>query len=341
VPRALARAASTARRHVSAFVELESVAGALGELVGATIELSARASRTLPARERHAEVALGFGATTLGIGISPELATALLSRVLGRSLTLERQNERLDPVLSGALAALAVEVARRSARVPVSVATSGPVEPLVAIDVTVRVDGKSHAAYVLVSDRAPPSSEAPATLGELGDVVVSLPVVIAVSLATLSELDALRPGSAWLPGAGAMADARGVGRAVLAAPNGERGASVDLTQDGRIVLREERVELAADPAASEHSEMAEANGDDTLTEAVLEAPVVVRVELGSVSMPASDWAKLRPGDVIETGQRVAEPVVLRIAGQAVARGDLVDVDGELGVRIRELVREKR
>ena len=82
-------------------------------------------------------------------------------------------------------------------------------------------------------------------------------------------------------------------------------------------------------------------GDDTLTDAVLEAPVVVRVELGQVSMPASDWAKLRPGDVIETGQRIAEPVVLRIAGRAVARGELVDVDGELGVRIQELVGEKR
>jgi type III secretion system YscQ/HrcQ family protein len=261
--------------------------------------------------------------------------------VLGRSLTLERQGERLDSTLSGALAALVIEVARRFAREPVELATRALAEPFVSIDVTVRVDEKPHRAYVLVSDRAPPSSEIPATLADLGGVEISLPIVIAVSLATRSELDALRPGSAWLPGTGAMTDARGVGRGVLAAPNGDSGASVDLTQDGRIVLREERVEIAADPAASEHSEMAEANGDDTLTEAVLEAPVVVRVELGMVSMPASDWAKLRPGDVIETGQRVAEPVVLRIAGHAVARGELVDVDGELGVRIRELVRERR
>jgi flagellar motor switch/type III secretory pathway protein FliN len=258
--------------------------------------------------------------------------------VLGRSLALERQGERLEPALSGAVAALAIEVARRVARDPAELAPRVPAEPFVSIDVTVHVDAKPYAAYVLVSDRAPPGSEVPATLDELGNVEVSLPVVIAVALATREELELLVPGSAWLPGAGALTDARGVGRGVLAAPSSERGASVDLTADGRIVLRHERIEIAADSAASEHSDMKEANGDDTLTEAVLEAPVVVRVELGAVSMPASDWAKLRPGDVIETGQRVAEPVVLRIAGHAVARGELVDVDGELGVRIRELVR---
>ena len=212
---------------------------------------------------------------------------------------------------------------------------------VVAIDVTVRVDGKPYAAYVLLSDSVPPGSEAAPALDELGNVEVSLPLVIAVSLATRTELDALRPGAAWLPGAGALANARGEGRGVLAAPNGDAGAPVDLTADGRIVLREGRFTIAPDEPITGHGTMAEANGDDTLTEAVLEAPVVVRVELGAVSMPASDWAKLRPGDVIETGQRVAEPVVLRIAGHAVARGELVDVDGELGVRIRELVKDRR
>ena len=337
VPRAVARGASAARRHLSAFVELDAVGRALGDLAGAAIELSARPGRAAPCREGFAEVTLVFGAMTLGLGVSPELATALLGRVLGRSLALERQAERLEAPLTGALAALVVEVARRSAGEPVALAKGAVAEPLVSIDVTVRVDGKPHAAYVLLGDR-PPSSEAPATLGALGDVDGSLPLVIAISLASRAELEALVPGSAWLPGSGALTDARGVGRGVLAAPNGDSGASVDLTADGRIVLRHERVEIAMDSAVSENPDMAEAN-DDTLTEAVLEAPVVVRVELGAVSMPASDWAKLRPGDIIETGQRIAEPVVLRIAGHAVARGELVDVDGELGVRIRELVQK--
>lgn len=77
----------------------------------------------------------------------------------------------------------------------------------------------------------------------------------------------------------------------------------------------------------------------TLTEVVLDAAVVVRVEVAEVSLTAREWARLSPGDVLETGVRIAEPVALRVNGRVVARGELVDVEGEVGVRIRELVRE--
>jgi type III secretion system YscQ/HrcQ family protein len=338
VPRNTARGLRAARLRLSTIVDLDLVPRSLSELVGGTIEFSLP-NGTVPARERFAEITLACAGLTLSIGVAPDLATALLSRVLGRSLAALHHDSKLDPALLGALGALAVEVLRRSAREPVALVA----EPLalaqssITFDLTVRVDGKPHGATVRVSDPGPSGPETRVALGELGDIEVSLPVVIALSLATRAELEALRPGAAWLPGAGAFTDARGVGRGMLAAPTGERGASVDLTADGRIVLRHDAIEIAADEANSTE-DMAEANGDDTLTDAVLEAPVVVRVELGSVSLPASEWAKLRPGDVIETGQRVAEPVVLRIAGRAVARGELVDVDGELGVRIRELVK---
>jgi flagellar motor switch/type III secretory pathway protein FliN len=77
--------------------------------------------------------------------------------------------------------------------------------------------------------------------------------------------------------------------------------------------------------------------DDTLREIALEADVVVRVEVGSVTLTAREWAELGPGDVIETGVRLTEPVVLRVAGREVARGELVNVDGELGVKISEIL----
>jgi flagellar motor switch/type III secretory pathway protein FliN len=340
VSRSVARGTRAARRLLSSVLELDGVARALGELAGATIAMEARVPTRALERERFSEVTLDFGGVTVALGVSPELATALLGRVLGRSVTLERQNEHLEPVLGGALAALAVEVARRSSTVPVALAKERLAEVSAALDVTVRVDGAPYAALVMFT-APPPGSETRATLAELGNVSVSLPLVIAASLATRTELDALSPGSAWLPGSGALADARGAGRGVLCAPNGDAGVPVELTADGRIVLREGRVAMAPDAAVAGHGDMSEPNGDETLADAVLEAPVVVRVELGAVSMAASDWAKLRPGDVLETGTRIAEPVTLRIAGQAVALGELVDVDGELGVRIRELVKEKR
>jgi flagellar motor switch/type III secretory pathway protein FliN len=77
--------------------------------------------------------------------------------------------------------------------------------------------------------------------------------------------------------------------------------------------------------------------EQTLREIALDAPLIVRVEVASVTLTAREWGTLAAGDVIETGVRLAEPVVLRVGGREVARGELVTVDGELGVRIREMV----
>ena len=102
------------------------------------------------------------------------------------------------------------------------------------------------------------------------------------------------------------------------------------------MLREATAELPFDAGGSEDT-MSDANDvNETLTDAALDAPVVVRVELGVASLSARRWAELRPGDVLETGQPLGEAVLLRIAGRAVARGELVDVDGQVGVRVREI-----
>ena len=59
----------------------------------------------------------------------------------------------------------------------------------------------------------------------------------------------------------------------------------------------------------------------------------MRVELGTVEMKAREWAELGPGDVIALGRRVGDPAILRVGGVELARGELVQVDGEYGVRI--------
>lgn len=71
----------------------------------------------------------------------------------------------------------------------------------------------------------------------------------------------------------------------------------------------------------------------TTVEVLEDAPVVVRVELGTVEMKAREWAELAPGDVVSLGRRVGDPAILRVGGVEVARGELVQVDGEYGVRI--------
>lgn len=62
-------------------------------------------------------------------------------------------------------------------------------------------------------------------------------------------------------------------------------------------------------------------------------PVTLVVELGRLNLPVHRLADLKPGDVIELGRHAREPVELTSNGRLVARGELVQIDTELGVRI--------
>ena len=64
-----------------------------------------------------------------------------------------------------------------------------------------------------------------------------------------------------------------------------------------------------------------------------DVPVTLVVELGRVNLSLGRLADLKPGDVVELGRHSREPVELTSAGRLVARGELVQIDTELGVRI--------
>ena len=64
--------------------------------------------------------------------------------------------------------------------------------------------------------------------------------------------------------------------------------------------------------------------------------VTLTVELGRVNLPLARLAELRAGDVIELARHGREPVDLSSNGRLVARGELVQVDTELGVRILQI-----
>lgn len=64
-----------------------------------------------------------------------------------------------------------------------------------------------------------------------------------------------------------------------------------------------------------------------------ELPVTLAVELGRISLPLNRLADLRAGDVIELGRTQREPVELTSGGRLVARGELIQIDAELGVRV--------
>jgi type III secretion system YscQ/HrcQ family protein len=66
--------------------------------------------------------------------------------------------------------------------------------------------------------------------------------------------------------------------------------------------------------------------------------VAMVVELGRVMVSAADVMGLRPGQVIELSRQPGEPVDLVVDGKRIGKGELVEIDGELGVRLLSLVR---
>jgi type III secretion protein Q len=66
-------------------------------------------------------------------------------------------------------------------------------------------------------------------------------------------------------------------------------------------------------------------------------PIELEVELTRLCLPLSEIATLRPGAVLPLRQREEAPVTLKIGGFAIARAELVDIDGEVGARILQLI----
>jgi hypothetical protein len=61
-----------------------------------------------------------------------------------------------------------------------------------------------------------------------------------------------------------------------------------LASDGAVVLVGGARDLALDVEETEVTQ-----DDDAVTEAIYDAPLIVRIELGSVAMSAREWVELR------------------------------------------------
>lgn len=326
--RATLRVMSGARQSLNG--SAERAAAALSELLELRCELVVRRAQLGRVPALGHTIWLSRDTLALGALAEPALAAFLASRVLRRSEPLTDPSEPLSPPLAGLLAALAVETARRLGITTALLAAPPIGEEALLVDVTLVIDGRPFSLTLFAAGTTatpPPEPQ----LAQLGALTLRVPLLIATVAVDRKELLALEPGGALLLGDGASIDAGGAGYGVLVAPHSERGIVARFQPDGRLVLGE-----ATEARLSVEREKSTPTEGETLNDVLLDTPVVVRVELGAVSMSAREWARLGTGDVIETGQRIAEPVVLRIAGREVGRGELVNVDGQVGVRIQKL-----
>ncbi len=264
--------------------------------------------------------------------------------------------------IAGALGAVVLAAARKARGEAVRVLAAGPSHALyndllrargelATTQVTVLLGHQAYAAAFSTGLPGPAATprEASWVPRDLGDLPLRLQVVAAFTTLAPAELAALEVGDVLVPGGLGYDPHRGVftGALWLGAERGEHGFAVDVDDQGPWIYRgqemrpwdghgEAEPEPTADPGdEADAAEPAQGDGERPMKEVVEDVPVVARVEIGSVEMSAAAWAGLRPGDAITTGRRVGSSVSLRVSGVEVARGELVQIDGEIGVRILE------
>ena len=62
-------------------------------------------------------------------------------------------------------------------------------------------------------------------------------------------------------------------------------------------------------------------------------PVRLHVVLGQLEMSLAELNTIVPGTIVELNREKSEPVQIAINGKIAGRGDLIEVEGKLGVRI--------
>ena len=91
------------------------------------------------------------------------------------------------------------------------------------------------------------------------------------------------------------------------------------------------------PAASEAASPALSPGLELLLDVELEASL----RFGSREMPLGEILDLGPGDVVQLDRHVADPVDLIVGDKIVARGEVVLVNGNFGLRVTEVAEPKK
>ena len=66
-------------------------------------------------------------------------------------------------------------------------------------------------------------------------------------------------------------------------------------------------------------------------------PVEVEIELTRLRLTVGELAQVRPGAILPLHINAAEPVLLKVGDRAVARAELVEIEGEVGARILSLL----
>jgi type III secretion system YscQ/HrcQ family protein len=287
---------------------------------------------------------------TGSVAIDRWLSLAIVAATLGMPapIALRRLGPGERGVLGGHLVALLARWGRTIAQsIAIDLGDSGRVEgdaPPTAVVVRAEAAGaagtvsiQAPAAWLALGKAVPARSNwLPET--ELRAAAERLATVASVELASttlrFAELAGARAGDAVVFDGAAWP---GEGDRLVALRLGDRAAPARLSADGRLALagRFEAVVKGTGPMTDDRDEAARDSA-----EVLAAAPIEIVAELGRIVLRGDEVLALGEGSVLAFG-RPGTTVDLVVGGRTWAHGELVNVDGELGVRITELARRAR
>jgi type III secretion system YscQ/HrcQ family protein len=285
--------------------------------------------------------------------LAPEAAAALVDRVLGGDgRAAHPAGAKLDPVSTGVLgyfAARTLAAAESGMRLRAVLDDAARVGDLLGEDrvllvlLGARVGDEPSVALRLFVPLATALELArrPAAQNDLAPALQSLPLGLCAHAATITlalrELRTLAPGDVLVPERCMLAreghafagevELHVVGSRRARFTCQARGQQLTLMtriDDGEIPMTEsKRIETQAlelEPAAL---------ADD--------APIELCLTLARFTLPLQELSALRPGEVLSTGRAIGERASLCSGSRTLAHGELCEVDGEIGLRITEIV----
>jgi type III secretion system YscQ/HrcQ family protein len=352
-------------RHLHALVDSAAIGSPAGlaaveTLLGGRLTMSAQApyladGDRLPALLRGARLfelsLLTPGQPKAILAIDEQLA--LLPRL--------RSDERLLGLLHRALHGAPLRLTLLPAAEVAALSAEPGFRSLLAVDLALTVLGQSGwgrlvaSATLRLGVSAPPSATAHrralARQARLDGVQVELGIEAGYGFLPARELLSLRPGDVVLldrfgprPIVGGPVWLR-LGGGVFAGHLDGAGVTVL----GSFHLRAEAMpEMSSGPLSAEPPSDPASDGPTdgnpstdaappTHESLLRELPIQVTCEIGRVTLSAREILDLRPGAVLPVGRPLAGPVDLTTGGRILARGELVDVEGEIGIRVTEVL----
>jgi flagellar motor switch protein FliN len=110
------------------------------------------------------------------------------------------------------------------------------------------------------------------------------------------------------------------------------GLALQIAVQDELEMHGEETQSSSTAYDPRRTEARAAQGVDLLLDVELDASL----RFGCREMPLSELLELGPGDVVELDRQVSDPVDLVVGDKIVARGDVVLVNGNFGLRVTEV-----